>query len=259
VATIVHAADLHIDRIVQGPSSLSADLIRATRRTVVRLVDLVLTERADLLVISGDVFDRTADTATAGRFFAAQMGRLREAGVPVLVGAGNHDLACPLATSYATNVHWFPADAADSVVLDHLGVAVHGQGLPNPVEPSDLTTGFPAPVPGHLNLGVLHTSLDGLASRSRCAPTSVAALAAVGYDYWALGHVHQRTVVATDPWIVYAGTLQGRGPDEPGPKGATVITAGPGAVTSVTHRELAAFRWGPIPVQRVGVLVDSLG
>lgn len=221
-----------------------------------RLVDLVLTERADLLVISGDVFDRTADTAAAGRFFAAQMGRLAEAGVPVLVGAGNHDLACPVATSYATNVHWFPAGAASSVVLGDLGVAVHGQGLPNPVEPSDLTAGFPAPVPGYLNLGVLHTSLDGLASRTRCAPTSAEALAARGYDYWALGHVHQHRVVATDPWIVYAGTLQGRGPDEPGSKGATVITAAYGAVTSVTHRELAVLRWEPIPVRRVGVLVD---
>lgn len=258
MATIVHAADLHIDRVVPGPAS-PADLIRATRRTVVRLVDLVLAERADLLVISGDVFDRSADTAAAGRFFAAQMGLLRAAGVPVLVGAGNHDLVCPLAGSYAANVHWFPADAASSVVLDHLGVAVHGQGLANPVEPDDLTAGFPAPVPGYLNVGVLHTSLDGLASRTRCAPTSVAALAARGYDYWALGHVHEHRVVATDPWIVYPGTLQGRGPDEPGSKGVTVITTVAGAVTNVEHRELAALRWDPLPVRDAGVLVDSVG
>jgi exonuclease SbcD len=237
VATIVHAADLHID---SGPL---IHVARATRRAVTRLVELVLTEHADVLVISGDVFDRAADSAAAGRFFASEMGRLGDAGVPVMVAAGNHDVVCPHATAYSRNVRWFPADAPASFVLDDIGVAMHGQGLADPVEASDLSVSFPAPVPGYVNVGVLHTSLEGGTSKTICAPTSVSRLAGVGYHYWALGHVHQRWVVATDPWIVYPGNLQGRTPAEFGPKGATVITTAPGAITSVEHRDLAG---GPL-------------
>jgi hypothetical protein len=195
---------------------------------VVRLVELVLTERADLLVISGDVFDRSADSAAAGRFFASEMGRLGVAGVPVLVAAGNHDVVCPRATASSRTVRWFPSDAPASVVLGGIGVAVHGQGLADPVEPRDLSAGFPAPVPGHLNVGVLHTSLDGGMSRTSCAPASVERLASMGYDYWALGHVHQRWVVAKDPWIAY-----------PGSGFAAVVTAVAGAIATVEHRALA--------------------
>lgn len=220
VAIIVHASDLHIDGAVPDP--------RATRRAVVRLVDLAVAERADALVIAGDVFDRAADSAGAGRFFAAQMGRLRDAAVPVLAIAGNHDVACPRATGgTAGGVWWLPADAPATVRFDRLGLAVHGQGLADQGEPRDLGGGFPPPVPGYVNLGMLHTSLDGSASRTVCAPASVATLAGTGYDYWALGHVHRRWVVATDPWIVY-----------PGAGGASVITTVAGLVATVHHVDL---------------------
>jgi DNA repair exonuclease SbcCD nuclease subunit len=222
VAVIVHAADLHID----GP----ADRARSSRRAVIRLVDFALAERADLVVIAGDVFDREADSTAAGRFFASEMGRLGDAGVTVLAVAGNHDIACPLANSYSRHLRWFPTDAPGTVLLDELRVAVHGQGLADPTEPRDLSAGFPPPVPGYLNLGLLHTSLDGARSRTLCAPTSVERLVRTGYDYWALGHVHERRVLATDPWIAYAGSLPG---------GATVITSMAGAVAWVAHRDLA--------------------
>jgi DNA repair exonuclease SbcCD nuclease subunit len=242
----VHASDLHIDGAVRPPGYQDASPAPArdlTRRAVVRLVDLVLRERAELLIISGDVFDRAADSQDAGQFFAAQADRLHDAGVPVLVAAGNHDAVCRRATAGVANVTWFAAGAPETFRFDDLGVAVHGQGLANPVEPGDLSPRFPAPVPGYVNIGVLHTSLDGRASRTICAPTSAAALAAKGYDYWALGHVHERRVVATAPWVVFPGNPQGRGPTESGPKGATVITTAAGRITGVDHRELAVLRW----------------
>jgi DNA repair protein SbcD/Mre11 len=218
VAIVIHAADLHIDCV---------GAVRASRQAVVRLVDLVLGTRADLLVIAGDAFDRTADTAAAGRFLATELDRLGQVGTPVLVAAGNHDAVCPRATAGTGTVRWFPTDAPATVVLDGIGVAVHGQGLADPVEPRDLTAAFPPPLPGYVNVGVLHTSLDGAMSRTICAPASAAGLGSAGYDYWALGHVHRRRVVAADPWIVY-----------PGSGSASVVTTVAGAVATVEHREL---------------------
>ena len=40
--------------------------------------------------------------------------------------------------------------------------------------------------------------------------TLEARLVARGYDYWALGHVHQREVVHEAPHVVFPGNLQGR-------------------------------------------------
>jgi DNA repair exonuclease SbcCD nuclease subunit len=67
-----------------------------------------------------------------------------------------------------------------------------------------------------------------------------------GYDYWALGHVHAREVVATEPWIVFPGNLQGRGLREPGPKGATLVRVSAGRVASVEHRSLDTLRFATV-------------
>src|SRR5690606_40260244 len=44
------------------------------------------------------------------------------------------------------------------------------------------------------------------------------------YDYWALGHVHQRELLHADPPILFSGCLQGRHARETGPKGATIVS-----------------------------------
>jgi exonuclease SbcD len=46
----------------------------------------------------------------------------------------------------------------------------------------------------------------------------------MGFDYWALGHVHKRQVHSETPWIVMSGIPQGRDIGEAGPKSATLLT-----------------------------------
>lgn len=131
----------------------------------------------------------------------------------------------------------------ETVVLKDLDVAIHGQGFPTVAVTDDLSLNYPEPVPGLLNIGVLHTSADGRADHATYAPCSVDALVAHGYDYWALGHVHSREVLHADPWVVFPGNLQGRSARETGAKGATLVTVEDGRITDVEHRELAVVRW----------------
>jgi DNA repair exonuclease SbcCD nuclease subunit len=106
----------------------------------------------------------------------------------------------------------------------------------------DLSAGYPAAVPHLFNIGLLHTSLDGRPGHASYAPSTVGGLCSRGYQYWALGHVHEREVVSSDPWIVFPGNLQGRHARETGAKGATLVTVdGPAAV--LEHRDLDVFRW----------------
>ena len=45
----------------------------------------------------------------------------------------------------------------------------------------------------------------------------------LGYDYWALGHIHKRSVANENPHIVMPGIPQGRDIGESGPKSATFV------------------------------------
>jgi DNA repair exonuclease SbcCD nuclease subunit len=44
------------------------------------------------------------------------------------------------------------------------------------------------------------------------------------FDYWALGHIHKRVVLSTDPPIIYPGNIQGRNKKETGVKGCYHVT-----------------------------------
>ncbi len=43
-------------------------------------------------------------------------------------------------------------------------------------------------------------------------------LAKKGFDYWALGHIHKRQLLAESPSIYYPGNIQGRNRKESGEK-----------------------------------------
>ena len=94
---ILHAADLHIDSPLRGldryPGAPVERLRGATRRALENLVSLAVEERVDLLLLAGDVFDGTWKDYSPGLFFSAQMARLREAEIPVVLVRGNHDAA----------------------------------------------------------------------------------------------------------------------------------------------------------------------
>jgi exonuclease SbcD len=73
-----------------------------------------------------------------------------------------------------------------------------------------------------------------------------------GYDYWALGHIHRREVLSTEPPIIFPGNLQGRRLRETGPKGATMIELSHGHPVTFEHRVLDVVRWDLIEVDATG-------
>ena len=81
---------------------------------------------------------------------------------------------------------------------------------------SNLARAYPPPVAGKFNIGVLHTSLTGRPPHADYAPCSLEDLTVKGYDYWALGHVHQYEEVHLDPPVVFPGNLPGRNIREAG-------------------------------------------
>ncbi len=258
VTKLLHAADLHLDSPMRGLVAYEAapvtELRLATRVALGSLVDAAIEEKVDAVLLAGDIYDGDWAHYGTGVHFVSEMGRLREAGIPVVIVAGNHDAESKLTKSLRLpdNVQMLDTRKAQTVTFEDRGLAVHGQGYATPAVLEDLSIGYPAPTAGMLNVGLLHTSADGRPGHERYAPCSVSALAQRGYDYWALGHVHSREVLRTDPAIVFPGNLQGRGLRETGPKGATLIELGQDGTVSFEHRALDCVRWDLITVEASG-------
>jgi DNA repair exonuclease SbcCD nuclease subunit len=254
VPKLVHAADLHLDSPLVGLERYEGapvgELRRATRGALDRLVELCVKERAELLLIAGDLFDGNWRDYSTGLFLCERMARLREAGVRVVWLRGNHDAASRLRKHLRLpeNVRELSHSAPESVPFEDLNLVVHGQGFPEHAVFDDLTRRYPGPVAGAVNVGLLHTALDGRPGHDPYAPCTLSALVDRGYDYWALGHVHAHEIVHRAPFVVYPGNLQGRQARETGPKGAVLVTFDSANVTSVEQRELDVVRWVRVEV-----------
>jgi len=245
----LHAADIHLDSALHGLERYEGapvDEIRgATRRAFDNLIELAIEEAVAFVLLAGDLYDGDWKDYNTGLYFVERMGRLREAGIPVFVIAGNHDAASQITRHLRLpdNVRLFSTRHPERVLLDDLGVAIHGQGFSQRSVTEDLSQAYPQGDPQLFNIGLLHTCLDGKPGHEPYAPCTVDGLRSKGYQYWALGHVHKREEVSREPWILFPGNIQGRHIREQGAKGCTLVTVENGEVAGVEHRDLDVMRW----------------
>lgn len=229
----VHTADLHLDSPLRSLALRNTELARlvrsATRDALVRIVDLCIAENVDALLIAGDLYDGSQTSMNTALFLAGELRRLDAAGIRTFVIRGNHDAQSQVTRELTLppSVHVF--SGRSKVVLaktlaNGRAVHIHGVSFADPHAPESLLPSFHPPVADAINVGMLHTSLSGAGAHDPYAPCSVADLQRHGFDYWALGHVHQRQVHSEKPCIVMPGMPQGRDINEMGIKSVTVVT-----------------------------------
>ncbi len=244
----IHAADIHLDsplRGLQRYDGAPVDQIQsATRRAFINLIDFACTEAVDFVLLAGDLYDGDWKDYNTGLFFNKQMSRLRDADIPVFMVFGNHDAGNRITRQLRLpdNVIDFSQDKPETKVLEHLGVAIHGQSFANQSVTNDMSADYPNAISGYFNIGLLHTSLNGRPGHDNYAPCTMPSLLSHGYDYWALGHIHKREILHKQPWVVFPGNLQGRHARETGSKGCTLVEINKGQ-TSLSHLPIDVFRW----------------
>lgn len=250
----IHAADIHLDSPLTGLAAYKdapADLLRTvTRDAFTRLVDEAIEEAVDFMVIAGDLYDGAWKDYNTGHFFCREMGRLNKVDIPVYLLFGNHDADSEMTKKLTLppNVHQFESRKASTFRIEELKVALHGRSYKEAATLDNLAASYPAPVAGWLNIGVLHTALEGYAAHANYAPCSLAELGAKGYAYWALGHVHEHAILLKDPWVVFPGNLQGRHIRETGARGAVMVTADESGIQSVERLLVDVLRWQVVEV-----------
>jgi DNA repair exonuclease SbcCD nuclease subunit len=247
--SFLHAADLHLGSPLSGLATKNEDIARrfaaASREAFTALVTQAVEAGVAFVLIAGDIYDGDWKDTSIGLFFNREVARLDRAGIPVFIIRGNHDAESEItkAVSLPASVWEFPTRKADTARLEEWKVAIHGRSFADRVVSENIALAYPAPVPGWLNIGMLHTSCESPGAHAVYAPCSIQDLVSRGYDYWALGHVHERAVLHEDPWVVYPGNLQGRSVRECGPKGAVLVDVADGRIEGVRPLVLDRARW----------------
>lgn len=250
----IHTADIHLDSPLHGlaayPDAPAAQLRSATREAFTELVNRAIEEKIDFMVIAGDLYDGTWRDHNTGIFFSKEMGRLKREGISVFVLFGNHDAESEMTKKLdlPDNVRCFGAQKAEVFKLEDLRVALHGRSFKVKETTENLAAAYPSPIPGYYNIGVLHTALEGYTLHPSYAPCTLAELHTKGYQYWALGHVHEFTQWNGPSTIVFPGNLQGRNVRETGRRGAVLVTVDDAGGTTLERLYIDVLRWDALTV-----------
>lgn len=151
---------------------------------------------ADALLVAGDLFDSARVPAS---LVAEVAGTLRDAGVPVVLLPGNHDLAGP-GSVYGRLADDGPGDHV--VILDApdggwtevpgLNLTVWGRGMTEHSPANRPLAGHAPPAVARWHVVAAHGHLGDTGDRvSRSSPIAAAEAAALDCDYLALGHWHR--------------------------------------------------------------------
>ncbi|MBV1779696.1 exonuclease SbcCD subunit D [Paeniglutamicibacter sp. ABSL32-1] len=261
---ILHTSDWHLGRSFHG-----ASLLAAQREFVDRLIDTIETEAVELLLVSGDVYDRALPGVDAVQLFDESLVRLRATGVQMVITSGNHDSALRLGFGSALLEHaglhlrTSLADIDRPAVFGRDGYSVAVYGLPY-LEPRMVADALDVTAPGHPPVveAALQKVRGDLAARRDAAGTPVHGIvlahvfAAGGaasdserelsiggldivptsyfsdFTYAALGHLHGRQKLAEH--IRYSGSPIPYSFSEAGHrKGAWLLDIGPDGLGEV--------------------------
>ena len=260
----IHAADIHLDSPLRGLERYEgapvSQIRLATRAALDNLVRLAIAEHVDFVLIAGDVYDGDWKDYNTGLFFSARMSRLRECGIPVFLISGNHDAESQISKSITLpdNVKKFSDKKAETIILEKFGVAIHGQSFGRRDVTENLCAAYPFGEKSLFNIGMLHTCADGRAGHEKYAPCRIDDMRSREYQYWALGHVHNREIIsAGDPYILFPGNIQGRNVRETGAKGCSIVTVEHQKAVSVEALELDTLRWAVADVNATGTQTVS--
>ncbi|MEJ1117093.1 DNA repair exonuclease [Phyllobacterium sp. CCNWLW109] len=264
----IHTADIHLDSPLRSLSLRNPDLAGligdATRQALVAIVDLCLEEQVDALIIAGDLYDGDQTSMKTARFLATQMQRLHEAGISVYKIRGNHDALSRITQELVLppSVKIFGA-RAEAIELRHNGsdIAIHGLSFAKPQAPDSLLPKYKPPLPDAVNIGIMHTSLAGAPGHDLYGPCNVADLHSSGFDYWALGHIHQRSQHTGERTVIMPGMPQGRDINEAGEKTVSLVTIGDDRSISIEERltSIAQFERLTIDVSNATEWRDIVG
>lgn len=255
---LVHLSDLHLGfRQFQrttptGINQREWDVAQSFTRAVDRVIEL----RPDIVLFAGDVFHTVRPTNPAILHAFAQFSRLMRE-LPdaiVVIVAGNHDMPrssetlCILRLFAPLGIHVVDAEPRRLTFADH-GLSI----LAMPAVPPGEFLIEPDPS-ARINILVMHGEVDGTVPNfdATVDPSALkvpaAVVAAPGWDYVALGHIH--TYEKVGPQAFYCGSLDYTSPNVWGEIEQQRAQKLPGKMMIERDLESGKQTFHPLPVTR---------
>ena len=229
---LLHTADLHLDQSFEGlrnvPAIIKEKLQKANEEMLANIIDLALKEQVDIVLFAGDTFHQSRTSIRTQAFFMNELKKLENAAIPVVISFGNHDYYIKQRYwfEFPSNVVLFEKEKVETVhfmTKNQEKVAISGFSYENPWINQDMLPDFPiknTDVDSHIGIYHGDTTIN---EQQNYAPFSFSEMKIKGYDYWALGHIHQPQIVSAKPLIVYPGTPQGHTKKETQLKGVALV------------------------------------
>ena len=235
----VHAGDLHLERPLTGvseiPDHLREAFLEAPYLAAEQIFETALTEGADAIFLAGDVVHLDKAGPRAIVFLLEQFRRLADHNIAVYWAGGQVDPVdvWPPTATLPANVHRFPTGRVGNFEHQRDGKTIARiQGISRVAGQAVDDSGFHRDAKGLFTVGVAH----GTAASPGSEGDRV--------HYMALGGQHRRQTVDQSPGIAhYAGTPQGRTPEETGVFGCTVVSVDESGHVKTTFVPVDVVRW----------------
>jgi DNA repair exonuclease SbcCD nuclease subunit len=280
---IIHTADVHLgarhDDLGEQASAQRERQFAAFAATI----DLAIAEKADLLLIAGDLFDSNTQPRRSVERVAAQLKRLTGARIRTVIVPGTHDCYDRASIYRAYDIKAMAGSSADDdhvtvltpetpfVHLDALEAVIHGPVFATKRAPHSPLRDLD--VAGHRDgatwqIGMVHGSvaIPGKTERDEVVITTEE-IAASGLDYLALGHWHSaQQAKAGGVTYAYAGAPEpvALHQDRAGRALRVDLETGPtGRTVTVTEHQVGKTRFDKLDVDAARVanqpaLIDEL-
>ncbi len=222
---IIHTGDIHLDSSFTSQNVLEAQKRRtALRSAFSSLMLYARTEKVDLFLICGDLFDDESVTKDTLTSICSQMADLKEC--TFIITPGNHDPykdGSPYKLiEFPENVFIFTSPSLSYIDIAGTNVRVYGSAYLSDTKEEFTSENIPILDKQKINILMHHGDIGVKGSPYSSISTSV--IEKCGFDYVALGHVHKGSEISSlgSTCYAYCGCLEGRDFGECGYKGAIV-------------------------------------
>lgn len=225
----VHFSDLHLDNPF---TSIGSDFGRISQRrqdllgVFDRIINIVKRESADLLLISGDLYEHFYVKKSTITHINKRFGEINC--TKVFIVPGNHD-PC-IKNSYYKNFRWSSnvhilSEERPKVELEDMNLCIYGLGFEEFYKDAALSDELKATNSESVNILLVHGTVDMNFTKKAYNLLSSDELSNLNMDYIALGHFHNRIDNLGQKGIIYnPGSPEPLGFDEEGEHGVYIGT-----------------------------------
>jgi DNA repair protein SbcD/Mre11 len=204
---LLHTADVHLGARHADLGDRAATQRERQFAAFVATIDLALSEKVDLVLIAGDLFDSNVQPKRSVERATAQLQRLVGARIRLVIAPGTHDVFDRASIYRAYDIPALAGSVGSDLVTvldpDHpdvhlksLDVVVHGRCFATKRAPHSPLAGLDASKDERAtwHVGLLHAALaiEGKTDGDEVVITTDE-IAATNLDYLALGHWHSTT------------------------------------------------------------------